>query len=68
MQALLEIAPVAAFFAAYYLAGSIYVATAVLMVPVAMGRIELPPRQDWARLALLAASLELEKTDPNPLI
>jgi len=30
MQALLEIAPVAAFFAAYYLAG-IYVATAVLM-------------------------------------
>lgn len=31
MQALLEIAPVAAFFVAYYIAGSIYVATAVLM-------------------------------------
>ena len=36
MQALLEIAPVAAFFAAYYLAGSIYVATAVLMAAMAL--------------------------------
>lgn len=35
MQALLEIAPVAAFFAAYFIAGSIYAATAVLMA--AMG-------------------------------
>jgi drug/metabolite transporter (DMT)-like permease len=30
------------------------IATAVLMVPVAMGRIKLPPKQDWALLALLA--------------
>jgi len=30
------------------------IATAVLMVPVAMGRIKLPPRRDWALLALLA--------------
>ncbi len=36
MQALLEIAPVAAFFAAYYIAGSIYVATAVLMAAMAV--------------------------------
>ena len=36
MQALLEITPVAAFFAAYYLAGSIYVATAVLMAAMVL--------------------------------
>ncbi len=36
MQALLEIAPVAAFFAAYYIAGSIYVATAVLMAAMVL--------------------------------
>jgi drug/metabolite transporter (DMT)-like permease len=30
------------------------VATVVLMVPVALGKIKLPPRQDWALLALLA--------------
>lgn len=30
------------------------VATAVLMVPVALGRIKLPPKRDWALLALLA--------------
>jgi drug/metabolite transporter (DMT)-like permease len=30
------------------------IATAVLMVPVAMGRIKLPPKQDWALLAFLA--------------
>ena len=30
------------------------VATAVLFVPVAMGRIKLPPTRDWALLALLA--------------
>jgi intracellular septation protein len=36
MQALLEIAPVAAFFAAYYIASSIYVATAVLMAAMAI--------------------------------
>lgn len=36
MQALLEIAPVAAFFAAYYITGSIYVATAVLMAAMVL--------------------------------
>jgi intracellular septation protein len=36
MQALLEIAPVAAFFAAYFIAGSIYVATAVLMAAMVL--------------------------------
>lgn len=36
MQALLEIAPVAAFFAAYYIAGSIYIATAVLMAAMVL--------------------------------
>jgi drug/metabolite transporter (DMT)-like permease len=30
------------------------IATAVLMVPVAMSRIKLPPQRDWALLALLA--------------
>jgi drug/metabolite transporter (DMT)-like permease len=30
------------------------VATAVLMVPVALGHIKLPPKRDWALLALLA--------------
>ncbi len=30
------------------------IATVVLMIPVAMGKIELPPKQDWALLALLA--------------
>jgi drug/metabolite transporter (DMT)-like permease len=30
------------------------IATVVLMIPVAMGKIKLPPKQDWALLALLA--------------
>jgi drug/metabolite transporter (DMT)-like permease len=30
------------------------IATVVLMVPVALGKIKLPPKQDWALLALLA--------------
>jgi drug/metabolite transporter (DMT)-like permease len=30
------------------------IATVVLMIPVALGKIKLPPKQDWALLALLA--------------
>jgi drug/metabolite transporter (DMT)-like permease len=30
------------------------IATAVLMIPVAMGKIKLPPKRDWALLAFLA--------------
>jgi drug/metabolite transporter (DMT)-like permease len=30
------------------------IATVVLMIPVAMGKVKLPPKQDWALLALLA--------------
>jgi drug/metabolite transporter (DMT)-like permease len=30
------------------------IATVVLMIPVAMGKVNLPPKQDWALLALLA--------------
>jgi drug/metabolite transporter (DMT)-like permease len=30
------------------------IATVVLMIPVAMGKIRLPPKRDWALLALLA--------------